>query len=154
MIRWIAEGMREMEQPPIGADKSPPNPETIILITHNNYPILGLIIDRERFKRLFPHLAEEMERETVRIPIDAYRVDPDEGERLTRGDRWAGYNPDVIDFLRRCDTVEEAEEIIEYLERRGEITKERAEELRKRLCEGGTRSFGEKKEPGYYLRDL
>jgi hypothetical protein len=115
---------------------------------------MGLIIDWERFKRLFPHLAKEMEKGVVRVSIDAYRVDPDEGERLARGDRWAGYDPGVMDFLRRCDTVEEAEEIINYLEGRGEITCERAEELRRQLRERGLRSFGEKKEPGYYLRDL
>ena len=114
----------------------------------------GLIIDWERFKRLFPHLAEEMERGIARVRIDAYRVDPQEGERLARGDPWAGYEPDVIDFLRRCDTEEEALEIIEYLERRGEITSERAEELRRQLRERGVRSFGEKKEPGYYLRNI
>ena len=113
-----------------------------------------MIIDWERFKRLFPHLAEEMERGVARVRIDAYRVDPQEGERLARGDPWAGYEPDVIDFLRRCDTEEEALEIIEYLERRGEITSERAEELRRQLRERGVRSFGEKKEPGYYLRNI
>jgi len=113
-----------------------------------------LIIDWERFKKLFPHLAEEMERGVAKVTIDAYRVDPDEGERLARGDPWAGYEPDVIDFIRRCDTEEEALEIIDYLERRGEITSERAEELRRQLRERGVRSFGEKKEPGYYLRNL
>jgi len=133
---------------------SPPNPSD----HHPYHPprrsLMGLIIDWERFRKLFPHLAEEMERGVARVSIEAFRVDPEEGERLARGDPWAGYNPDVIDFLRRCDRVEEAEEIIDYLERRGEITSERAERLRRQLRERGLRSFGEKKEPGYYLRNL
>ena len=43
-------------------------------------------------------------------------------------------------------------EIIEYLERKGEISKDYAETLRKQLREKGVRSFGPLKKPGYYLR--
>ena len=67
-------------------------------------------------------------------------------------DPWRGYEPDAIDFIRRADTIDEAMEVISFLEGRGEITPERAEELRRQLVEKGVRSFGPKKEPGYYLR--
>jgi hypothetical protein len=61
--------------------------------------------------------------------------------------------PDVIDFIRRCDTEEQAEEIIAYMEKRGEIEKQYAERLRKQLKDKGVRSFGPKKEENYYLKD-
>jgi hypothetical protein len=60
--------------------------------------------------------------------------------------------PDVIDFIRRCDTEEQAEEIIAYMEKRGEIEKQYAERLRKQLKDKGVRSFGLKKEENYYLK--
>ncbi|MCQ8898585.1 MAG: DUF2095 domain-containing protein [Hadesarchaea archaeon] len=100
----------------------------------------------EKFRKLFPHLAEELGGEgTVRI--SGVRSEREEAERA------ADFQPSAVDFLRRCDTEEEAEEILSYLERRGEITHEYAERLRRQLKERGLRSFGSKKEPGYYFRN-
>ena len=42
--------------------------------------------------------------------------------------------------------------VIGYLEGRGEITVERAEELREQIRKGGLSSFGGKKDPDYYYR--
>jgi len=113
-------------------------------------------VDRERFRRAFPHLAEEIERGVQKITISAVRWDPNVGEELassgTARDPWAGYMPDAIAFIRRCDTEEQALEIIDYLERKGEITSDYAEKLRRQLKEKGLRSFGPKKEPGYYFK--
>jgi hypothetical protein len=67
--------------------------------------------------------------------------------------KWAGYDPDVVDFIRRCKTVEQAEEVVDYMESHGEITAERAAEIRKQIVEEGLRSFGPKKEMGFYNRD-
>jgi len=58
----------------------------------------------------------------------------------------------VVDFLRRCDTKAQAEEIIDYMAKKGEITKAYAEKLRAQLEEKGVRSFGTKKEKDYYLK--
>ena len=68
--------------------------------------------------------------------------------------RFAGYDPNAIDFIRRCDTEEEAIEIIIFLEKKGDLTSEQAQALRKQLLEKGLRSFGEKKEEGFYSRHL
>jgi len=106
-------------------------------------------INRERFKKLFPYLAEEVFEGTSRVRIDASRVDPVDGERAAMR-RFAGYNPTVIDFIRRCDTAEQAEEIISFVERRGEITSEYAEELRQRISKEGLRSLGPKKNSNFY----
>jgi len=108
-------------------------------------------IDRERLRRLFPHLAEELENREGRVGITSIRSDADTGERAS-SDRFAGYTPDVIDFIRRCDNERQAMEIIEYLEARGEIDRGYAQRLRRQLREKGVRSFGPKKEEDYYLK--
>jgi len=53
--------------------------------------------DREKFRRMFPNLYREIESAKV---------------------------PDVLDHLERCESEEEAIEIIEYFEKKGEITRE------------------------------
>jgi len=58
--------------------------------------------------------------------------------------------PDVTEYIRRCNTEEQAREIIEYLERRREINHESAVRLRQQLTEKGVRSFGSKKEDDYH----
>jgi len=103
--------------------------------------------DPEKFRKLFPHLAEELGGKGT-IRISGVRTEREEAEKA------AGFQPSAVDFLRRCDTAEEAEEILSFLEKRGEITREYAEQLRKQLREKGVRSFGSKKEPGYYFREL
>ncbi|NJE04857.1 DUF2095 domain-containing protein [Thermococcus sp. M36] len=107
--------------------------------------------DREEFEEMFPALARELDGEG--IPIDAYRTD--EGRALVEEDEvrdFSGYNPTVIDFLRRCETDDEALEIINWLEEHGEITHEMAKELRITLVKKGVRAFGPKKEWGWYER--
>ncbi len=108
-------------------------------------------IDKERFRRMFPHLAEELESGREKITISSIRSDIEAGEKAASR-RFEGYNPDVIDFIRRCETEKQAEEIIEYLRRRGEISGEYAEKLLEQLREKGVRSFGPKKEDDYYLK--
>lgn len=100
---------------------------------------------------MFPHLAKELEGREQRVAIDSVRSDVQTGEKAS-SDKFATYMPDVIDFLRRCDNEKQAEEIINYLEKRGEISFDYAQRLRKQLDEKGVRSFGTKKEEGYYLK--
>jgi hypothetical protein len=100
----------------------------------------------ELIKKKFPHIAAELEEhETAVVRISSFRSNPQEAER-------ASFEPTAVDFIRRCDTEEQALEIIDFLERRGEIDHEYAEALRKQLRERGLRSFGPKKEPGYYFK--
>ena len=100
-------------------------------------------MEKERFKKLFPHLSDEMETEVSSVKIEG-------GEPPAGNMKWEGYDPDVIDFIRRCETPEQALQVIEYMEERGEITPERAAELRRQLSREGLRSFGERKESGFY----
>jgi hypothetical protein len=95
----------------------------------------------EEFKRRFPNLAREIEEsDFLRLRV----------EREASGDRFRGYTPGVIDFLNRCSTDEEGMEIIRYLEKRGEISSDYALRLRIQLIKHGIRSFGPKREWGYY----
>ena len=108
-------------------------------------------IDEKRFKKMFPNLAKEIFSGENRVAIRSVRSDVKTGEKMAFMS-FRGYNPDVIDFLRRCDNEKQAYEIIDYLEKRKEISKEYASQLRKQLRERGVRSFGSKKEDGYYLK--
>jgi len=108
-------------------------------------------VEKKRLRRMFPHLAQEMDNEESGTKIISVRSDPTSGEEAA-SDRFTDYNPDVIDFLRRCDKAEQAKEIISYMEERGEISGKYARKLRKQLKDKGVRSFGSKKEDDYYLK--
>ncbi|MCW4034757.1 MAG: DUF2095 domain-containing protein [Candidatus Bathyarchaeota archaeon] len=107
--------------------------------------------DKERFRKMFPKLAEEMETGSCATKIDSVRVDPAIAKKEI-APKFDDYNPDIIDFLRRCDKAEQAEEIICYMENRKEISCDYANKLRKQLKQKGVRSFGSKKCDDYYLK--
>jgi len=108
-------------------------------------------MSKERFRKMFPHLAEEMNTEESRIAINSVRSDIQTGETASSS-KFVRYTPDVIDYIRRCDNEQQAKEIINYLEKRSEISRQHARRLRKQLEEKGVRSFGPKKEEDYYLK--
>jgi hypothetical protein len=106
--------------------------------------------DKEKLKKLFPNLAKELDSSENKIPMNSVRTDAQTAENAA-SEKFVRYIPDIIDFIRRCDTEKQAEEIIAYMEKKGEIKKQYAEKLRKQLKNGGIRSFGPKKEENYYL---
>ncbi len=131
-----------------------------------------MAIDKKSIKKIFPHLYEELELGDVKVPINSVRKNPLEAEEAAAGeecenctqeeeseschetpDKLRHFNPSAIDFIRRCDTEAQAEEIIAYLEKKGEITKDNANELRCQLKRDGVRSFGPKKEENHYFRE-
>ncbi|MCF2135740.1 MAG: DUF2095 family protein [Candidatus Thorarchaeota archaeon] len=106
-------------------------------------------MERKDFEKAFPALSDEMATgETKTYRIAGVRQEMNEsrspGEKET-------YLPDVVDYIRRCDTVSQAVEIIEYLLKRGELTKSQASSIKRQLKSEGLRSFGAKKERDYYL---
>lgn len=109
-------------------------------------------LEKEVFKKMFPTLAKELGSGENKLSVNSVRTDDEVGERRVTGRKFARYLPDVIDFIRRCETPGQAEVIIDYMERRGEIDKQYAGKLRKQLKEKGVRSFGAKKEEGYYVK--
>lgn len=108
-------------------------------------------IEKGKFRKMFPNLADELENGQCKTKINSVRSDPESAEKAVSR-RFTDYNPDVIDFIRRCDRAEQAEEIVCYLEKRHEISPKYAEKLRKQLKQKGVRSFGPKKEDDYYLK--
>ena len=122
-----------------------------------------MAMDKKSLKKIFPHLYKELETGDCKVPIDAVRKNPQEAENAEAeeeefeptefSDKLRHFNPSAVDFIRRCDTEAQAEEIIAYLQKKGEITKEYAEELRGQLKREGVRSFGPKKEENYYFRE-
>lgn len=59
--------------------------------------------EKRKFRKMFPNLFREIEDDII---------------------------PTVLDHLERCRNIEEAYEIIDYFEKRGEITREYAEFLK------------------------
>ncbi|MFA9436934.1 MAG: DUF2095 family protein [Candidatus Bathyarchaeota archaeon] len=104
-------------------------------------------MEKKEFKKKFPKLAAEIESGEGKAAIEFG------AERPAPSRKFAGHEPVSIDFIRRCTTEDQAYEIIEYLEKRGEVTKEAADELCKQLREEGLRSFGREKEHGFYERE-
>ncbi len=98
----------------------------------------------EEFKKKYPKLAEEMEKGVSKADVQ-FEVEEPAPDR-----KFARFDPSAIDFIRRCKTDDQAYEIIEYLENRGEVTKEEAENMCSQLKESGVRSFGPLKKAGHY----
>ena len=130
-----------------------------------------MAIDKKSLKKIFPNLYNEIETGEVKVPINALRKSPLEAEEAAASEEYEEYaveefvpctetpdklrhfNPSAVDFIRRCDTEVQAEEIIDYLQKKGEITREMAEQLRCQLKRDGVRSFGPKKEENYYFSE-
>ena len=129
-----------------------------------------MAIDKKSLKKMFPHLYEELETGEVKVPINAMRKNAVEAEEEVAGeecgceeeeftpctetpDKLRHFNPSAVDFIRRCDTESQAKEIIDYLQKKGELTRERADQMRCQLKQKGVRSFGPKKEENHYFKE-
>lgn len=98
--------------------------------------------DAEEFRKRYPKLADEMfGRKAMKLSLKVSILDP-----------WRGYIPTVVDYIRRCRTVEEAFEVIDYLVKHNELSLEEAEKLKAKLREGGIDAFGGRKEDNYYYK--
>ncbi len=94
--------------------------------------------DIEEFKKKFPHLAKELEEGVgVRRIKDLVEETPP-------------YLPSAVDYLRRCHSLEEALEVLEYLVRTGQISEDEGRELKDRVLKDGLESLGPRKNFGYY----
>lgn len=98
--------------------------------------------DVEEFRKLFPKLSKEILDEK-RATSNVYELSKDP---------LINYSPNVYDFLCRAKNVEEGLDVINYLEKRGEISKELADKLREELKAKGVEAFGERREFGYYYK--
>jgi len=108
-------------------------------------------MEKKKFKDLFPHLADELENGTNVADLESETARPKRASNVNR--RWEGYDPDIIDFIRRCETSAQAAKIIDYMSKEREVSPEMAEKLKKQLEEDGVRSFGTLREKGHYHRN-
>ncbi len=123
-----------------------------------------LDVEKENFRRRFPNLSGEVDEEAGSLPPDPAASEEANSQsdgtlakeivhkKPMRG--FDGYDPTTVDFLRRCGSEKEAQEIIEYMEKKGEIARSEAQRMRSQLKTKGLRSFGPKKDYGYYLKIL
>jgi len=101
--------------------------------------------DLEEFKKKYPNLYREIvekEGKGITVGFDPPTIDP-----------WRGYVPSVVDYIRRCRSVEEALEVVNYLRQRGEISEREASELKSVLEDKGLGFFDERKGDDYYHRE-
>jgi len=107
--------------------------------------------DEERFRKAYPALSKELEAGTTQeYTIDGVRrMSEDQGEQTADE---GTFLPNAIDYIRRCDTVPQAIEIVDYLLNRGELTTGQARDIKRQLKSEGLRSFGAKKEKDHYLK--
>ncbi len=125
-----------------------------------------MAIDKKTLKKLFPNLYREIEElDECKVPINSVRADPKAAEEEVEQekeeipsptlppDKFRHFNPSATDFIRRCETEAQAEEIIDYLQKRGELTPQDAKEMKNQLKRDGLRSFGPKKEDYYYFKE-
>lgn len=103
---------------------------------------------KKELEELFPSLSKELRDKKGRMTINSVRSEAAEPSSLR------GYDPDIIDFLRRCEGEREGKEIINFMEKRGEISHKYAIKLRRQLKKQGIRSFGSKKEANYYSKTM
>jgi len=82
--------------------------------------------NREKFRKMFPNLMHELE--SAKLPT-------------------------VLDHLERCENEEQALEVVEFFEKRGEITREFASFLKKNIQQYSS-LFGTRKAGEYERRGL
>lgn len=139
-----------------------PNPEEVQGVTLEEikqfFPTLfsELIVDKG-----LPVTSPEVQQALLDSPLpelefldeeeEGLDVIPDDPPKLKEKDHLQGFTPSAVDFIRRAKTEEEAWEVLDYLEGRGELVGDEVDVLRKQLTEQGLRSFGEYKKHGYYF---
>jgi hypothetical protein len=107
--------------------------------------------DDDEFRKMYPALSKELEdSDAIEYGVEGVRTMS--GEKEEESVNEGTFLPNAIDYIRRCDTVPQAVEIIEYLVNRGELTAGQARDIKKQLKTDGLRSFGTKKEKDHYLK--
>lgn len=124
---------------------------------------LALTYDKKALYERFPHLIDEITGKKKVVKIESVEgslnsLNLNSGKNNPR----ELMNPGAIDFIRRCKTIEEAFNILDYLLKRKEISKSNYKSFKSHIQqEVSLKSFIDKhggfKSPGYYekkYRDL
>ncbi|NHJ32301.1 MAG: DUF2095 domain-containing protein [Asgard group archaeon] len=116
----------------------------------NDYPSLKKEVEKKE-KMLHLKYVDEVRAKQIEEDIEKEALLSEKPTSMLDPFKFAGYDPNVVDFIRRCDTIDQALEIIDYLENIGDISTKDGEKIRKQLETDGLRSFGPKKEKGFYF---
>ena len=103
--------------------------------------------DGDEFRTAYPALSKELKSGTTKVSINGVRTMSEKTDTAST----ERFLPDVVDYIRRCDTMDQAVEIINYMQKRGEINAKEAKKFKSQLKANGLRSFGTKKETDHYL---
>ena len=114
-------------------------------------------ISTEDLREKFPNLHSEMTEKQMQLRIDSieeHSSTSSEPPDLTLDgvDPYRNYEPSTLDYIRRAQTDREAEEIILFALKQGNITKDESEKLLNQLSKDGVRSFGPIRTHGHYFR--
>ncbi len=117
---------------------------------------LTITYEKKELNEKFPHLIEEITEKKKVVKIESVEGSPNSldfnpGKNHPR----ELVNPGVIDFIRRCTTMQEAFNILDYLLKRKEISKSKYKSFKSQIQqEESLKSFIDKhggfKSPGYY----
>ena len=102
---------------------------------------LTIDYDLNDFSNTLPNLTSELTKEDHpgSVPLEDIKFDD-----ISPGD------PSAEEFIQRCITVNEALEIIDFLEKKEEISQKMAHDYRDRLEKRGLKDFGPHRERGFY----
>ncbi len=113
-------------------------------------------ITPDDLKEKFPNLHVEMTKDSMKVKIDdveeSFSRSDETDQTLDSTDLFRNFEPSTIDFIRRAQSDNEAEEIIRFAQKQGNISTEEADKLLDQLSKEGVRSFGPIKTPGHYFR--
>ncbi|MHA1541475.1 MAG: DUF2095 family protein [Candidatus Hodarchaeales archaeon] len=113
-------------------------------------------ITSDDLKEKFPKLHAEIASDGMKIKIDdveeSFSRSDETDETLESTDLFRNFEPSTIDFIRRAQSDKEAEEIIFFAQKQGNISPEEADKLLDQLGKEGVRSFGSIKTSGHYFR--
>ncbi len=116
----------------------------------NKYPSLKKELEEK--KKMIPlSFIDEEEAKLIEEDTEVEAEQKKEIDTTSDTSNFSGFIPTAIDYIRRCDTKEQALEIIDYLQKRGELTPTDFNKLKKQLTSKGLRSFGSKKDAGFYF---
>jgi len=112
-------------------------------------------ITSDDLKEKFPNLHAEMTVKKMPYKIDFVEGDSslsnETESTLESVDPFSDFEPSTLDYIRRAQNDMEAEEIIRFALKQGDIISEEAEKLLDQLSEKGVRSFGSIRTSGHYF---
>ena len=102
--------------------------------------------DDDDFRRDFPALSKELEEgNTQSFKIDGVRTMSEEPDSNAEKPT---FTPDVVDYIRRCDTLAQAEEIVDFLTKQGELSPSQAKAIKSHDADYGPFPFWSQKGKG------